>query len=57
MGNPRPLTMAEVALYFPSLMPGIGEQRLALLRLLAARQARLQQLVDDIAAALGLAPV
>ncbi len=31
-------------------------ERLALLRLLAARQARLQQLVDAIAEALGLAP-
>lgn len=31
-------------------------ERLALLRLLTARQAHLQQLVDAIAAALGLAP-
>jgi hypothetical protein len=31
-------------------------ERLVLLRLLAARQARMQQLVDAIAAALGLAP-
>ena len=31
-------------------------ERLALLRLLAARQARLQQLVDAVAAALGLDP-
>jgi len=31
-------------------------ERLTLLRLLAARQARLQRLVDAIAEALGLAP-
>lgn len=31
-------------------------ERLALLRLLAARQARMQRLVNAIAAALGLAP-